>query len=188
MIAPFDIAAFTERCAAANGAIIRRDGALVQDIIRQVHIHDGRIEIVCEVSAIAALLNAEREEDAPETVVLMSEVRLTRSGMAMRLIQSNGSAAVGRADPSVIKQVVRARRWWLQLKGGTMNVEQLAAQEGIGASYMTRVLRLAFLAPAVVEAIMAGKTLPSVDAAALTVTDAVPASWVEQVRTMLPAG
>ncbi|WP_426265439.1 hypothetical protein [Sphingomonas sp. PWP1-2] len=54
-------------------------------------------------------------------------------------------------------------------------------------AYITRVLRLAFLAPAVVDAILTGALLPGVDGSSLTATDAIDPLWAVQRQRMLPA-
>ena len=45
---------------------------------------------------------------------------------------------------------------------------------------MTRVVRLAFLSPALVEAILAGRQGAMIDGKALTGTDAIPIDWAQQ--------
>ena len=49
-------------------------------------------------------------------------------------------------------------------------------------SYMTRVVRLAFLAPAVVDAILEGKSIVILDGMALTAPSAVVMDWSVQRR------
>jgi len=48
---------------------------------------------------------------------------------------------------SLIKLLVKARRWWTMLRGGEVDIKTLAAREGMQAPYLTQVLRLAFLSP-----------------------------------------
>jgi hypothetical protein len=72
------------------------------------------------------------------------------------------------------------------LQEGEIDIKRLAAREGIGASWITRVLRLAFLSPAVVDALLAGRLRAGVDAAALTATGTIDASWAAQQRAFLP--
>jgi hypothetical protein len=104
----------------------------------------------------------------------------------MRLVHASGSGVTATANGSLVRLILKARRWWSILKSGEIDVSTLAARENVQAGYVTRVLRLAFLAPAVVEAILAGTIRTGVDGAALTATGAVPGLWAEQVRTLLP--
>ncbi|RYY07365.1 MAG: hypothetical protein EON55_21665 [Alphaproteobacteria bacterium] len=54
-------------------------------------------------------------------------------------------------------------------------------------AYLTRVLRLAFLAPAVTEALLAGKVRPEMNVTMLTLRGTVEPLWAEQVARLLPA-
>ena len=143
ILQPHDIAAFEDRCAAAALGLKRREPHITNTLLQQVRVHDGRIEMVVDAAGIATLLEVERARDAPGTLALVSEVRLTRSGRAMRLVQANGVAVAPMADGSLQKLLVKARRWWGVLRQGEVDIQALAAREGVSASYLTRVVRLA---------------------------------------------
>ena len=63
-------------------------------------------------------------------------------------------------------------------------MKRLAANEGVHASYISRVLRLAFLSPAMVDAILRGELPPEINVARLV---AGSPSWAKQRRAFLPA-
>ncbi len=87
----------------------------------------------------------------------------------------------------MVRLLVKAGGWWAQLRDGEIDITKLAAQEKVSAAYVTRIVRLAFLSPALIEAILAGKVRAGVDAAALTATGAVSPLWEAQARVLLPA-
>jgi len=61
-------------------------------------------------------------------------------------------------DNAMIKAIARAFRWQKLLENGTYGcLDEIARAEKIGASFVSRVVRLALLAPDIVEAILAGK-------------------------------
>lgn len=63
-----------------------------------------------------------------------------------------------RHDITLIKAVARAFRWLRMLETGRFaTISELAAAEKINASYVARILRLALLAPEMVEAILDGR-------------------------------
>lgn len=62
----------------------------------------------------------------------------------------------------------------------------LARQEGVAPSCMTRIVRLAFLAPAVVDAMLDGDTRVQTGARTLTATGAVAPLWKDQMSAYLP--
>jgi len=62
------------------------------------------------------------------------------------------------ADITLIKAVARAVRWRRMLESGRLGtIDELAAAEKINSSYVSRLLRLALLAPDIVEAILNGQ-------------------------------
>ena len=64
-------------------------------------------------------------------------------------------------DSALIKNIARARKWVKDLIGGNAkSLTEAATREGINLGDVSRLLSLAFLAPAVVEAIVAGKQPP----------------------------
>ncbi|MFS0770824.1 hypothetical protein [Sphingomonas sp. 1P08PE] len=120
------------------------------------------------------------------TITLTAEVRLTRSGRVMRLVQASGAGVTPSASAALTRLLLKARGWWATLREGELDISTLAAREGIQPAYLTRVLRLAFLAPAVTEAILAGKVRPEVDVGMLTLRGTVEPLWTEQVARLLP--
>jgi hypothetical protein len=84
-----------------------------------------------------------------------------------------------RFDNAVIKAIARAFRWRQLLETGVYaTVEGLAAAEKINASYVSRILCLTLLAPAIVEAILDGRQPVGVTLAGLM--KGVPMVWREQ--------
>jgi len=62
-----------------------------------------------------------------------------------------------RIDSTLVKAVVRAHRWRDMLESGRYDtVREMAKAESINESYLSRVLRLTLLAPAIIQAILAG--------------------------------
>ena len=160
--------------------------ATVQALVESVTVGSDHVEVTCSVPAIAALLQVEPESDAPASITLRSEVTLARSGTALRLVQADGSTLSATPNAALLRLILRARRWWRILREGKIDISTLAANEGVQNAYVTRVLRLAFLAPAVVDALLAGTLRAGVDGAALTATGGVPPLWSEQIAAMLP--
>jgi hypothetical protein len=82
-------------------------------------------------------------------------------------------------DNTMIKAIARAFRWQKLLENGTYAcLEDIARAEKINASFVSRVVRLALLAPDIVEAILAGR-----QPASLTLKDLMapfPVEWSGQ--------
>jgi hypothetical protein len=78
------------------------------------------------------------------------------------IVLPDGSRGVVRReatiDNTMIKVIARGFRWQRLLYDGTYaTIEDLAAAEKINPSYVSRILRLAYLSPVVVQAILDGK-------------------------------
>lgn len=69
-----------------------------------------------------------------------------------------GSPAPSRVDRPLLKAAARARRWSDDLLSGRVqSVGEIARRERIGGRYVRRLIRLGFLAPRTVEAIVEGR-------------------------------
>ncbi len=61
-------------------------------------------------------------------------------------------------DNTIVKLIARGHRWHRKLFDGThASIEDLAKSENISPSFVSRILRLAYLSPTLVEAILDGK-------------------------------
>jgi site-specific DNA recombinase len=158
-----------------------KDRARIRDLVSQVQVLPGAVEMRCDTASIAVALGTEIGDDGPPSLTLRAPVRLTRSGMAMRLIQG-GAHAAAPPDRALVRLVVQARGLWLELRKGERNITELAEAVKLSPAYITRVLRLAFLSPAMVDAILAGKQPAGVTAYTLSQAGAVPPLWTEQAR------
>ena len=82
-------------------------------------------------------------------------------------------------EGTLVKALARAWRWQRMLdEGGFASVSEIGEAENISKSYVSRILRLAMLAPDLVEAILGGRTDQSRMLERLE--RPLPASWVEQ--------
>lgn len=164
----------------------RPDPALIRMIVARILIEPEQITITLERDGLIAAMGlnpAAVKSTAAESIPMTETIpaRLKRSGLAMRLILPGDMPANAREpDPALVKAIVRANDWWKQLRADpTLTIEALAKQEGVTASYITRIIRLALLAPAIVETIVAGKQPSTVDVKSLTASP-LPICWDTQ--------
>lgn len=119
-----------------------------------------------------------------------TEVPMTfrrRGGKAV-IVLPNGSRAATQqeaiVDNTMIKVLARAFRWQRLMNDGTYtSMEEMAAAEKISPSYISRILRLSYLSPTIVQAIVEGR-----HPAHLTMKDLLvpfPLAWAEQERHFL---
>lgn len=175
------------RAAETALALRRRDRTVTRRLITTITVTKGKVTISCRTAAIASALGIERERDV-DTLALVCEVRLTRSGRAVRLVHDKSPVQASQVDPSLVRLLVQAHRYWQILRSEPIDMKTLAVREKVSASWVTRVLRLAFLSPAVTEAILSGRHRGELDGAALIATDAIDPSWQAQAGRFLPSG
>jgi hypothetical protein len=122
------------------------------------------------------------------TLVVRIPMRFQRRGGRKRIIAPDGSAIVPTSKPqpdgTLVKALARAWRWQRQLDDEVYSsVSDIGEAEGISKSYVSRILRLALLAPDIIEAILAGQTDQALMLEQLE--RPLPASWEEQRELIL---
>src|SRR5206468_1326058 len=84
-----------------------------------------------------------------------------------------------RSDPALVKALARAFRWQRMLDEGRYgSVSEMAAAEKIERGYLGRILRLALLAPDLVEAVLDGSQ--AVEVSLPRLLDGMPVVWGHQ--------
>lgn len=119
----------------------------------------------------------------PDTVTLHVPFRVVKRGGRKEMQLPEGAAQTRKIDGALVKALARAFRWKRMLESGEYaTTTELAEREGIGSSYVTRVLRLTLLAPDIVEAILDGNQGPEVTLA--RVLEPFPVVWTDQLRSL----
>jgi site-specific DNA recombinase len=104
------------------------------------------------------------DESERHLMVLTIPARLKRTGIEMRLVVEDGSEPAN-VDSVLVRLLLRAHAIRTRLlEEPSLPLKEIAAEEGISSSYVTRLLRLAFLAPDIVTAILNGRHPPQLTA------------------------
>ncbi len=150
-----------------------------------------RVELKPEgirVSIKLPIADAEKSQaQVPEPVAIARSfpMLLKRRGVELRLIVGDHHRLAPVVDLSLVKAVARAHRWFDELSSGkARSLAAIAAREGLAVRYVGRLIRLAFLAPEIVESIVAGRQPATLTAEALTRHIELPLAWCAQ-RTAL---
>ena len=94
---------------------------------------------------------------AVQTLTVVIPLRVKPRGGRKAVVTPGVLALELRQDITLIKALARAFRWRRMLETGRFGtLAELAAAEKINASYVSRVLRLTLLPPAIVDAILEG--------------------------------
>jgi hypothetical protein len=96
------------------------------------------------------------------TLIVRIPMRFQRRGGRKRIVAADGSDIVPTSKPkpdgTLVKALARAWRWQKLLDDGVCgSVIEISEAERISKSYVSRILRLALLAPDIVEEILEGR-------------------------------
>ena len=159
-------------------------------IIDRIDLSVGHMTIQIKTAALLVLLGHPGEggvsaesDDAVHSISF--PLVLKRRGVETRLIIGDGKNTHASPDQLLIRTIARARVWFEELKSGTVtSINDIATRENIPASEVSRQLPLAFLAPCVVRAILAGHQSPGVTAKSLLRMRDLPLDWTQQYELM----
>ena len=152
-----------------------RSGEALASLIAQVRIAPGCLQVRLDAGALAARLKVSADEIAPEGLVCETAFTCRKRGVETRLCLAEPAA---RPDPVLIKSVVRAHAWWSALRSGT-SMKAIAEKEGLPQRRVAHLLKLAFLAPDITEAILHGRQPAALTTEAL-IRKPIPLAWNEQ--------
>lgn len=126
-----------------------------------------------------------RTQPAPETVTIHVPFRLVKRGGRKEMQLPEGAAQARKPDNTLVKALARAFRWKRMIETGEFaTISDLAEREGIAAPFLTRTMRLAQLAPDLVEAILDGRQPRDLTLEAMR--GQIPEEWSKQVEALLP--
>jgi site-specific DNA recombinase len=154
---------------------------LLRIIIKRIEVAKGVIGI--QIDPAPALADqAEGLSLEPKRIEIPYHVARGAGGVEIVTGKQSGDVP-RRPNPALIDGVARGYLWrdWL-LGGKVASVAELARKAGVGPGYVMRTLRMGFLAPDIIEAILEGQ-----QTAAVTVEmfrKPIPLDWSEQ-RLML---
>ena len=156
------------------------DGAAaLSRLVDKVNLKPGGIELsinlplpVDETHGAAAML----------PITQFFAMRMKRRGVEMRLIIGGADAPPRKPDAALLKAIARAHRWFEELiSARATSLAAIASREGVTDRYVARLIRLAFLAPKIVEAIAERGELADLK---LTPHINLPLDWTTQKRVV----
>jgi site-specific DNA recombinase len=123
----------------------------------------------------------------PDTLKLEKSVpvRMKKRGVELKLVIGDQPGSGAKVDLVLLKTIARAHRWFDSLVSGeAQSLNALAAREGVTRHFVGSIIRLAFLAPEIVELIAQGKRPPELSTELLTKHTKLPNDWDDQKRLL----
>ena len=135
-----------------------------------------------QFSILASIGLSTQPSDADDVTPSVLKVRLPDARPRARkeiIVPGSGGSAARRIDQALILSIARARSWLRALRQGEYaDTTEIAQRFGLGDAHVRRLLRLAFLAPDIVESIIEGRQPRSLTVKLLL--RGIPLAWSDQ--------
>ena len=157
----------------------------------RIQIHSDRVDIPIIARGLTEFFRnghgqsgqPKSSSESDEILTLPVPAQLKRVGKEIKLILLGGGpeGRVRNHDPSLIRLIVHSHTLRRRLEDAQdLTLADIAKQQGLGASYCTRVLRLAFLSPEITTAILRGAQPADLTPRRLMNDTRLPLDWREQ--------
>jgi DNA invertase Pin-like site-specific DNA recombinase len=149
-----------------DSALSTEKRLLVGSFISRIVVHPESVDLLLNQQSLwnaftdGHSIKTNRAEPQNGFLSLNVKVQLKRCGGEVRLVlpANLGLETPGRQVPSLIKAVARAHNWYGRIiRGELTGSGSIAKATGLDQRYVRRILKLAFLAPAIMECILEGR-------------------------------
>ena len=149
------------------------------ELIDRIELHDDGIRVTLKIQVPCS-----RAGVRTSSILVLSRfvpLKMKRRGVETRIVIAAGNEPPRKIDPALLKAVARARVWFDELASGRVrSLAEVARNEGILKRYVERLSRLAFVAPAIVEAICQGQQPAELSTQTLLNRIDLPLKWSAQ--------
>jgi DNA invertase Pin-like site-specific DNA recombinase len=165
-----------------------RQRRLLQRLLHRVTLHPDSIRIKIKRSGLGSLVFGKGPDSAAHReglIDLTAHVLLKRRGVEAKLIVCGAQGEAAIPDPKLIALLAQAHRWLDQLARGKIeSAREIARRDGFHPSEVSRTIQLAFLAPDIVETILAGRQPVELTPRRLMRIGELPLEWHRQRRLL----
>lgn len=160
---------------------------LMRPFLMRVQIHRDQVEIQLSSEALAQAIfgnkaaSTDHDDNAADNkITLLIPATLKRTGKELRFVILGAADHVS-PDQPLIRLLQRARALQSAIEqSGSASIEELASSQNMTPSYATRLMRLNYLAPDIVDAIFDGRQPAELSANKLMKDTRYPLGWQEQ--------
>ena len=145
-----------------------------------------RVELASSGFKLALRLPTSLEERSDAlTLEQFVPLIMKKRGVELKLVIQNEPSANSKVDMVLLKTIARAHWWFDQFVSGEVkSLTAIATREGLNYRFVGKIIRLAFLAPEIVEAIAEARQPPELSAELLTKRIGLPLDWNDQMRLL----
>jgi DNA invertase Pin-like site-specific DNA recombinase len=185
---------YSELAECWDGLGYHKHRALLVQLVSRVVVMSDAVEVHVRHDALADVGRrgiddlgsgpSSTDDGQSQPIVLRVAASLTRCGREVKLVVGNEQDREPRTDARLITVVARAHRWLdMLMTGEVASIKDLASIIQDRERHVGARLRLAFLAPDIVETILEGRQPPTLNAEQLIKTN-IPLDWSEQRRLL----
>ena len=159
----------------------------VRSLVQQIQIGEAQILVWLNRTAIVSSVMPGaplKPTDSVEPFVLSIAASLRRAGKGVRLVIGNGAAkAIDDGLASLIARAIATRNMFLA--GGDDSIDAMASRLGVRRDYVAVLVRLSYLSPEIVRAILVGQQPVELTPTRLVMLSRnLPHDWQEQRRLL----
>jgi DNA invertase Pin-like site-specific DNA recombinase len=167
---------------------VRNSGA-IRDLVGRVEMDRITIRLLLNRRWLLDRLGVRLPRNAPPLSEMPIEIKITghrlKCGMQMKVVLENPNSPP-EPDHRLVREILRAIRWFDAIASARYaSILDLARAEGCCPTLVTDRIRLAFLAPDMVEMILEGRQPIGITIASLKRACPLPVSWEEQRSLLL---
>ena len=163
--------------------------SLIAPLVARITIASGTMIVLIRRGALLQTIGvadrgAMRDESNVDHHEIVVPFALRRRGVEAKLIVGDDQQP-RTVDPILISTIAKAHVWFQDISSGSKSsINDIALDGGLAANEISRLLPLAFLAPDIVEAIIAGRQPLQLTTTHLKRFESLPLDW-EQQRNVL---
>ena len=182
-LSPDELPRLVKQATALAGLVAVRSkkaDAVMRELVKQVRLQRDTIDLMVAADVLSTRLGVAASKNS-QPIHLTIAARLKRTGKAVRLVTSNGVASNGGVDRTLLRAIVRGRDWWQELcSQPSLTLQAIGRREKLSGGYVLRLVRLAFLDPAVLATILDGTAPAHISVDRLSGAGIVAPRWAEQ--------
>jgi DNA invertase Pin-like site-specific DNA recombinase len=164
-------------------------GLALRSFVSRISVLSDRVAITIQPDALAAWILgapvADRDDDQKSTIIT-APIKMQQRGQEMRLV-FGAEDALPFGHNGLIRLLARAHTIRHRLFEERLTIGEVAQAENLIPSYVTRLVRLTFLAPDITASILSGRHDPDLTVSRLIADTRFPLDWNDQRRSFATA-
>ena len=164
-------------------------GLALNSFVSRISVLSDRIAITIHPDTLAAwILGASMAErdDGQKTTIITAPIRVQQRGQEMRLV-FDAEDELPTGHNGLVRLLARAHTIRRRLFEERLTIGEVAQAENLIPSYVTRLVRLTFLAPDITASILSGRHDPDLTVSRLMADTRFPLDWSDQRRSFASA-